>query len=166
MPKVSDLTLSLRGKPGSVIAAGDDGKLHTVERGLEFGAQSGAPSDESEPAVPAGTHMPKMESGMRMVYDGAGDLMKITSADGSIYYFPEDDSTPAQYKGGTWFIWVDYSQSSEGREEAHNIDTARGMQGALRWIETHPGVKNPAALRRSLQIQQGTQTMIYYMGKL
>lgn len=166
MPTLPDMVISMRGKPGSVLSAGEDGKLHVIEPGMDTSSQqkSGYPSSAS--SVPAGTHIPRMESGMRMVYDGGGDLIKITSSDGSIYYFPTDDSTPDQYKGGTWFIWVDYAKSSKGQEEAYNIDTAAGMHGAFKWIESHPGIKDPSGLKQSLNLQRGTQILIYYMGKL
>jgi hypothetical protein len=50
--------------------------------------------------------MPRMESGMVLVYDSGGGLTKIRNADGSLYYFPSDEA-PEEYQGATGFIWED-----------------------------------------------------------
>lgn len=166
IPKLLDMIISMRGKPGSVLSAGEDGKLHAIESGKESPSEREGGSSPSAPSVPAGTHMPRMESGMVLVYDSAGDLTKIRNADASVYYFPADESTPKEYRGATWFIWEDNYGYDHSKDVAFNIDTSAGMQNARSWIDKHPKIKHPEALKQSLNFQKGTQCLIYYMGKL
>lgn len=162
MPSLLDMAISLHGSPGSVLSAGEDGKLHAIEPGGNAPSQQ---SRESSPTSSAAAEalMPRMESGMVLVYDSGGDLTKIRNVDGSIYYFPLDEFTPKEYQGGTWFIWEDNYGYDHTKDVAYNIDTPTGMKDALAWIDKHPKIKHAEALKQSLNFQRGTQCMIYYM---
>jgi hypothetical protein len=129
-------------------------------------ASTQKPADFSSGVQPsgkpdAGTHMPNLEPGMRLVYDGGKNLIKVTNADSSLYYFPGDTYTPAEYQGSTWFI-IDPAVNPSQNGVAFNIDSADGMQSAQTWIAKHVSAGKQEEIVNSLRAQQGTKCTIYY----
>lgn len=153
MPRELSVAVPIKAAAGSIFSVGEDGKLYTITKG-----SGPAPQNTT---IPTGTHLPRMETGMILVYDSAGDLMKIRSSYIDAYFMPLDGINP-KYKNGTWFECPD----NNGKTQDYNIDTPDGMIQAKRWIAAHPSVKNPDALEKSLTIQRGSQSLILYTGKL
>lgn len=126
---------------------------------------AGNSSSKPENKPNAATHMPNQESGMRYIYDGAKNLIKITNADSSLYYFPGDTTTPTEYQGGTWFV-IDPAVNSTQKKVSFNIDTKNGMKNAEIWINKYVSTKNQQNIIKSLYNQKGTKCTIYYEGHI
>lgn len=145
----------------AVLSVDTDGKLYVAEGYSEDGERTtdfSAIHPYGKP--PAGTHMPNREPGMFLVYDSGNTLMKITNADHSLYYFPGDEDTPAEYRGSTWFVvGPDSDPAQEGEEFL--IDSPDGMENAQKWIEAHVKSEMQKNILNSLQAQRGTQCTIY-----
>lgn len=84
-PASTDSQIPEFGTPGSILSVDFNLKLQTVTPGVTGRSPSSSSQNQS-----SSTHMPKMEPGMIIVYDGTGSLMKITSANHSIYYCPQE----------------------------------------------------------------------------
>jgi len=161
-PASIDFQIPQFGDPGLILSVNSNSTLQTINPGLTGRSPSGSAQNQS-----SSTHMPKMEPGMRFVYDGVGDLMKITSVDSSIYYFPTDANTPPEYQNGTFFIYNDPEKDADGNGTSFiNIDIPEGLHRAQAWIEQHPKIKNQKELEASLNVQRGTKALIYYMWKV
>lgn len=182
-PKALDFPVSfipLFYNPGSILSAGRDGNLYVENPGLAPSGNtiSSFPEDSSSNMAisedsaaisavqpsgkpDAGTHMPNREPGMRFVYDGGRNLIKITNADSSLYYFPGDSDTPTAYQGSTWFV-IDPAVNPSQKGVAFNIDTIDGMQNAQSWIKKHINTEKQHKIANSLQAQRGTKCTIYY----
>lgn len=185
-PKVMDFPISYIPQfcnSGAILTVGNDGKLIVENPGLTSNrnAISSSQTSSADTLMPAGnsstsstssivqpsgkpdtgTHMPNRKPGMRFVYDGGKNLIKITNADSSLYYFPGDVDTPEEYQGNTWFL-IDPAVNPSQSGVAFNIDSADGMQNAKAWIAKHISKDKQNEIINSLKAQEGTKCTIYY----
>lgn len=158
--------------PGSILIVGADKNLYMENSGIPGNVSSdttnyqetnvsSSPANARTDATDSVTHMPNRESGMRYIYDGGKALIKITNQDNSLYYFPADKDTPAEYKGGTWFV-IDPAVNPSQKGVAFNIDTSEGMYQASSWVTRYVQPNKQKGIITSLKAQQGSKCMIYY----
>lgn len=138
--------------PGSIMKIDENMDISVVEGGYS--------SEKSK----SDSIFPKAEPGMRIVYDGMGELTKIVNEKNSIYYFMIDPQYQPEFVGHTIFAFESDRNSST---EIFYLDNKNDIKKVEKFLQdkVKEGLitkDQKVSICESLNFQIGTEIELYY----